>query len=122
MRQYFIKKACCSKKSGASKQHNFFLQNMRVSRKNLPGNVTIKRKKTIGPCNRCKQKGKGMIGNLFKTAVKLGISEIFNSSIGKKIPEEGIKKAPNIYLAGVKKISNKKIKKALESHFANYTV
>ena len=78
----------------------FFSKYKRVFLKNLPRNVTIKKKKTIGPHNRRKQKGKGMIGNLFKTGVKLG-SRVFNSSIGKKIAEEGIKNVPNIYLAGV---------------------
>ena len=34
-----------------------------VSRINLPRNVMIKRKRAIGPRNRCKKRGKGMIGN-----------------------------------------------------------
>ena len=40
----------------------------------------------------------------------------------KKKAEEGIKNAPNIYSARVKKISNKKRKKALESDLENYAV
>ena len=38
----------------------FFAKYERVSRANLPRNVTIKRKRTIRPRNRCKQRGQGM--------------------------------------------------------------
>ena len=61
----------------------FFTKYERVSCENLPRNVTIKRKRTIGPRNRRKHRGQGMIGNLFKTGVNLG-SRFFNSAIGKK--------------------------------------
>ena len=62
-----------------------------------------------------------MIGSLLKTGMKYG-SQFLNPAIGKKIAEEGIKNVPNIYSAGVNRISNKKIKRALESYLANYAV
>ena len=83
--------------------------------------MTIKRKRAIGPRKRCKQRGKRMIENLFKTGVNLG-SRFLNSAIGRKIAEEGIKSVSNIYSAGVDKISNRKIQRALESNLANYAV
>ena len=62
-----------------------------------------------------------MIGSLLKTGMKYGL-QFLNPAIGKKIAEEGIKNVPNIYSAGVNRISNKKIKRALESYLANYAV
>ena len=50
----------------------FFAKYKRVSRVNLPRNLTIKRKRTIGPQNRRRQRGKDMIGNILKTGVKIG--------------------------------------------------
>ena len=49
-------------------------------------------------------------------------SKFLNSAIEKKIAKERTKNVPNIYNAGVKTISNQKIRKALESDLANYAV
>ena len=62
-----------------------------------------------------------MIGNVFKTGANVHL-RFLNSAIGRKIAEEGIKNVPNIYSAGVDKISNRKIKGALESNLVNYAV
>ena len=62
-----------------------------------------------------------MIGNVFKTGVNVHLW-FLNTAIGRKIAEEGIKNVPNIYSAGVDKISNRKIKRALESNLVNYAV
>ena len=48
--------------------------------------------------------------------------KVLNSTLRKKIIEEGIKQTPAIYDAGVKRIKNDKIKKVLESDLANYAV
>ena len=76
--------------------------------------MAIKRKRAIGPRDRRRQKGQGLTGNLFKTGINLG-SNFFKFTIGQKIVEEGIKNAPNIYSAGVNRLSNNKLKRALES-------
>ena len=44
------------------------------------------------------------------------------SEIGKKLINEGIKHAPELYKIGTSKIKNNNLKKALESDFANYVV
>ena len=62
-----------------------------------------------------------MIGNFFKSGIKYGL-KFLNSAIGQKIAEEGIKNVPNIYSTGVNKISNKKIKRVLESNLADFAV
>ena len=62
-----------------------------------------------------------MVGNLLKSGLKIE-SKLFKYAIGQKIIDEGIKNAPYIYSAGVKRVSNKKIKMALESDFANNAV
>ena len=45
-----------------------------------------------------------------------------SSEIGKKLIDEGIKHAPDIYKFGTSKIRNKDLKKALESDAANFIV
>ena len=40
----------------------------------------------------------------------------------KKVIDEGIKHAPQLYKLGTKKIKKKNLKKALESDIANYAV
>ena len=61
----------------------FFAKYERVSCVNLPRNVTIKRKRTIGLRNRCQPRGKSMIGNILKTGVNLG-SRFLGSGLEKK--------------------------------------
>ena len=49
-------------------------------------------------------------------------SRAINSEIGKKVIDERIKHAPELYKLGTKKIKNKSLKKALKSDIANYAV
>ena len=106
-----------------------------MSRKNLLENVTIKKSRTSGPRRGGKQKkqGAGMRSSIFKLRTKLfkpkylrkGFeigSRAANTALVKRIIEKGIKQTLAIYNAGVKRIKNNKIKSALESDLANYTV
>ena len=99
----------------------FYAKYYRFSRGNLPRNITVRGNRTIDLQRRRKQRGGGMIRKLLKTGMKYW-SKFLNSAIGKKIAEEGIKNVPNIYNAGVKRVSNQKIRRALESDLANYPV
>ena len=49
-------------------------------------------------------------------------SKAINSGLGKKIIDEGIKHAPDLYKYGAFKNRNKKVHKALNSNIANYIV
>ena len=108
---------------------SFLARYERVSRRNLPRNVTIKQTRQIGPRNRRTrkaQKGGSLFEELAKLGVKLGAKTLFkkgvsagsktlSSEIGKKLIDEGIKHAPDIYRFGTSKIRNKDLKRALES-------
>ena len=110
----------------------------RVSRKNLPRNITVKKVQRIGPRQqRGTQKGGSIIGNIVKLGAKLGTSgfakglfrkgisagtKALSSDLGQKLIDEQIKQAPNLYRLGASKIRNKSMKKALESDVANYLV
>ena len=99
--------------------------------------MTVKWTRQIGPRNkrRCKtQKGGNLLGTLAKLGRKaltstgflkkgLGVGvKTLNSDIGKKLVDEGIKHAPELYRVGTSKIKNKNVKRALESEVANYIV
>ena len=58
---------------------------------------------------------------LFKRGISAG-SKALSSEIGKKLIDEEIKTAANIYKFGTSKIRNNNLKKALESDVANYIV
>ena len=117
-------------------ERSFLAWYERVSRKNLPSNITIKRFQTIGPKRQIKhrkQQGTGILGSVFNFgknllssgALKKGLdigSKSITSEIGKKVIDEGIKHAPELYNYGTKKIKNKNLRKALESDIANYAV
>ena len=106
----------------------------RVSRKNLPSNVTIRRNRAIGPRqqrNRKTQQGAGLLGSVFNLGKNLlssgalakGLSmglKTINSGTEEKGIDEGIKHASELYKLGTKKIENKSLKMALESDIANY--
>ena len=111
---------------------SFVARYERVSRKNLPRNVTIKRARHIGPKRQRKHKTqKGNIVNLgtkaltstglLKKGLDIGLKGI-SSEIGKKITDEGTKHAPDLYNFGTSKIKNKNLKRALYSDIADYTV
>ena len=116
---------------------SFVARYERLSRKNLPRNVTIKRARQIGPKRQRKhktQKGGSLLGNivnlgtkalastgLLKKGLDIGLKRI-SSEIAKKITDKGIKHAPDLYKFGTSKIKNKNLKRALYSDIADYTV
>ena len=59
--------------------------------------------------------------NVFKKGLDVG-SRAITSEISKKLIDEGIKHAPELYKIGTSKIKNKNLKKALESDVATYIV
>ena len=62
-----------------------------------------------------------MSSGALKKGLDIG-SKSITSEIGKKVIDEGIKHAPELYNYGTKKIKNKNLRKALESDIANYAV
>ena len=115
---------------------SFLVRYERVSRQNLPWNITIKRIRRIGPRNRRKRKARkrgSLLRELAKWGAKLGAKTVFkkgvsagskalSSEIGKKVIDEGIKNARNLDRFGTSKIRNENLKNALESDAANYIV
>ena len=116
---------------------SFLARYERVSRRNLPRSVTVKRRRQIRSRNRRKRKTqKG--GNLFGTLARLGTIALartgllkkglgvgvqaLNSEIAKKLLDEGIKHAQEPYRLGTSKIKDKIVKRTLESEVANYFV
>ena len=100
---------------------SFLARYDRVSRRNLPRNVTIKRTRWIGPRSRCTKKaqqGGSILRELAKWGVKLGVKTLFkkgvstgskalSSEIRKNLIDEGIKHAPDLYKFGTSKIWKK---------------
>ena len=91
----------------------------RVSRENVPSNVTIRRSGTIGSKRlrkrRTQQQNAGILGSVFNLAknlltsgaLKKGLdmgSRAITSENGKKVINEGIKHVPELYNYGTKKI------------------
>ena len=119
----------------------------RISRKQLPVNIRVKRQRTIGPrknnrmiylnlaapafrkikARRKQEKkaaaqlGKGLGSNLIKAGFDLG-SKALGSEFGKKLINKGIDNIPSIFKFGVSKIKNKNVKKALSSDIADMVV
>ena len=58
---------------------------------------------------------------IFEKRLDVGLRAI-TSEIRKKLIDEGIKHAPELYKIGTSKIKNKNLKKPLESDFATYIV
>ena len=109
----------------------------RVSRKNLPRYITVKKVQKIGPRQRRRTQKVEVLENIVKLGAKLGASgfekglfrkgfsadtKALSSDLGQKLINEGIKQAPNLYRIGTSKIKNKNVRKALESDVANYLV
>ena len=122
----------------------------RISRKNLPGNTTVTRTRTIGPQKKRTRKKKARFAlentptqdrarrkkkkyrKLRRTQTdcvivgdlaKLSISmgsKATNSVLGKKLTGEGIKQVPNLYRYGTSEIKNINIQRALNSDIVNY--
>ena len=90
----------------------FYAKYEGFSRRSPPRNVTVRRNGTKGWWNDRES---------FKNWNEIWVS-IFKFCHRKKIAEEGIKNNPNIYAAEVNIVSNKKIKRTLESDLSNYAV
>ena len=113
---------------------SFLAKHERVSKRNLLRNVTITKIRQIGPRNQKRQKQKG--GSFFGNIAKLGanaltLTEILkkglgigvkalNSELGKKLVDEEIKHAQELYRLVTSKIKNQNEKRELESNVANY--
>ena len=113
---------------------SFLAKHERVSKRNLLRNVTITKIRQIGPRNQKRQKQKG--GSFFGNIAKLGanaltLTEILkkglgigvkalNSELGKKLVDEEIKHAQELYRLVTSKIKNQSVKRELESNVANY--
>ena len=117
----------------------------RISRKQLPINIKVKKKQKISPrrnnrmiylnlaatafrkikarrkLERQKQSRKGLGSNLVKMGFDLG-SKAIDSKFGKKLINKGTDNIPNIFKFGVSKIKNKNVKKALGSEIADMVV
>ena len=76
---------------------NFYAKYEKVSRRNLPTNIAVRRKRTIRPRSQRRLTGSGILKYS---------SKFLNPAIGQNIAEEGIKNVSNIYSAGVNRISN----------------
>ena len=105
----------------------------RISRKQLPMNIKVRRNRTIGArqnnrrilLNQAapafkkikakrkeeRQSGKGLASNLAKVGPELG-SKALSSEFGKKLINKGIDNTPNIFKFRASKIKNKNVQKA----------
>ena len=75
-----------------------------------------------------------MLGNIAKWGVNMGAKTLFKRGLNaglkalisemgkKKLIDEGIKHAPELYKHGASKIKNKNVRKALDSDVTNYIV
>ena len=121
-------------------------QNILLRRRTIPQRIDLwngksflaryERVRQIGPRNRHTkktQKGESLFGELAKWGAKLGAKTLYkrgiraglkalSSEVGKKLTDEGIKHASDIYKFGTSKIRNKDLKRALESDAANCIV
>ena len=116
---------------------SFVARYERVSRRNLPRNVTVRWARQIGPQNKRKRKTQ-TDGSIFGTIARLGTKALtstglfrkrlgagagaMNSEVGKKLIDERIMHASELFRLGTSKIRNKNTKKVLESEVANYIV
>ena len=115
----------------------------RISRKQLPMNIKVRRNRTIGARQnnrrillnqaapafkkikakrkKARQSGKGLASNLAKVGLELE-SKALSSEFGKKLINKGIDNIPNIFKFGASKIKNKNVQKALQSEIADMVV
>ena len=129
-----LRSRIAAKRITLSNERSFVAKYERISWKNLPSNVTIKNTWTIGPRQQGKRKTQTeseMLGKVFRLgknllmlgAITKGISlgsRAINSELGRKIIDEGIKHAPGLYRYGKERVTDKTLKKALESDVANH--
>ena len=133
-----LKKRAAPQVENLPKGRSFTSKWERISRKQLPINIRVKRQQTIGPRKnnrmiylnlaapafrkikaRRKQEKKaaaqlgiGLGSNLIKAGFDLG-SKALGSEFGKKLINKGIDNIPSIFKFGVSKIKNKNVKKTL---------
>ena len=95
----------------------------RTSRQNLPRNVTITKNRRIGPRQQRTTKtqhGGGILGNIVKSEANLEASNLLkqgvrastktsSSDTRKRLIEEGIKHAPDLYRLGASYIKNEHV-------------
>ena len=114
----------------------------RISRKQLPINIKVKKQRTIGPrrnnrmiylniakegFRKINQKRKqqqsrlGIGSNLVKAGFDLGLKAL-GSEFCKKLINKGIDSIPNIFKFGISKIKNKDVRKAMTSDIADMVV
>ena len=124
------------KKDTLPNGQTFYVKYERTSRRNLPSNVTIRKNRTNGPRQqriRKTQQGRSILGNIGKLGAKLRASNLLKQGVsagtktlssdkGKRLIDEGIKQAPDLYRFGTSKIKSENVRKALESDVANYIV
>ena len=131
---------------------SFVARYERISRKSLPGNITVKKTRTVVPRNkrtaavkkkrvrfslvnaptqdrarRIKKKFRRLQSGrgLASTLANLGLkmgSKAINSVLGQKLIDKGIENIPNLVRYGSSKIKNKNVQQALDSDIANYIV
>ena len=90
----------------------FYAKYKRVSRKALPGNVRIQRKRKTGGRKRI-QRGRGF-GSFFKKALKFGKKALNNKTV-RSIGRELLENVPDAVEMLGSKVKNKKLKKILNS-------
>ena len=112
----------------------FYVRYERTSRRNLLRNVTItKIEESDQDSNGLQKRNKvdgSMLGSIVELGAKLGASSLLkwwvsagtkslSTGIGKRLIDERIKQAPDLYRFGTSKIKNENVRKALESEVAN---
>ena len=111
----------------------FYARYERTSRRNLLRNVTItKIEESDQDSNGLQKRNKvdgSMLGSIVELGAKLGASSLLkwwvsagtklSTGIGKRLIDEGIKQAPDLYRFGTSKIKNENVRKALKSEVAN---
>ena len=114
----------------------FYVKYERMSRQNLPTNVTIRKNRTIGPrqqWTRKTQQGGSILRDIVKWGTKLGASNLLrwgisagtnalSSDIEETLIDEGIKHGAGFYKLETSKIKNENARKVLESNVTNYIV
>ena len=117
----------------------------RISRKQRPINIKVKRQRTVGPrknnrmiylnqaapafrkikqrrkMERAQQSGKWLGSTFAKSGIDLG-TKLLGSEIGKKIINKTIDNIPNLFKFGVSKIKNKNVQQTMASEIANMVV
>ena len=79
-----LRRCAIPKKATLPDGRTFYVKYERVSRRNLPTNATVRRKRTIGPRRQRRQTASGTTSSLLNIGLK-DSSKFLNSAIGQKI-------------------------------------